>query len=153
MVINLVEQNNSIGIVQTKYFTLNEGFVLESGEILSPVTLAYEAYGTLNADKSNAVLVLHALSGDAHAAGFHEDDKNVGWWDDLIGPGKAFDTNRYFVICSNVIGGCKGSTGPSSINPQTNKPYGLDFPAITIKDMVKAQSCLVNTWGLKNCWL
>jgi homoserine O-acetyltransferase/O-succinyltransferase len=149
MVINEVEYNNSVGIVQTKYFTLSEGLALESGEILSPVTLAYETYGMLNTAKSNAILVLHALSGDAHAAGFHEGDKNPGWWDDTIGRGKAFDTNKYFIICSNVIGGCKGSTGPSSINTKTNKPYGLDFPAITIKDMVNAQSGLVKHLGIE----
>jgi homoserine O-acetyltransferase len=149
MAVNIVDSNRSVGIVQTQYLTLDEGVVLESGEILSPVTLAYETCGTLNIEKSNGILVLHALSGDAHAAGFHAGDKNPGWWDALIGPGKAFDTDRYFVICSNVIGGCKGSTGPSSINPRTDKPYGLDFPAITIGDMVRAQSCLVEYLGIK----
>ena len=149
MTVNTIASSKSIGIVQTQYFTLKEELILESGEVLSPVTLAYETYGMLNTDKSNAILVLHALSGDAHAAGFHEGDKNPGWWDDMIGPGKAFDTNNYFIICSNVVGGCKGSTGPSSINPQTNKPYGLDFPAITIKDMVNAQSNLVKHLGIE----
>ncbi len=149
MTVNTIESSKSIGIVQTQYFTLNEELILESGEKLFPVTLAYETYGALNTTKSNAILVLHALSGDAHAAGFHEGDKNPGWWDDMIGPGKAFDTNKYFIICSNVIGGCKGSTGPSSINPQTNKPYGLDFPAVTIKDMVNAQSGLVKHLGIE----
>jgi homoserine O-acetyltransferase len=149
MAVNIVDSNRSVGIVQTQYLTLDEGVVLESGEILSPVTLAYETCGELNYDRSNGILVLHALSGDAHAAGFHAGDKNPGWWDALIGPGKAFDTDRYFVICSNVIGGCKGSTGPSSINPRTDKPYGLDFPAITIGDMVRAQSCLVEYLGIK----
>jgi homoserine O-acetyltransferase len=149
MTVNVFETNKSVGIVQTKYFNLSEGLVLESGEKLSPVTLAYETYGTHNAAKSNAILVLHALSGDAHAAGFYEGDKNPGWWDAMVGPGKAFDTNKYFIICSNVIGGCKGSTGPSSINPKTNKPYGLDFPAITIKDMVNAQSALVKHLGIE----
>jgi homoserine O-acetyltransferase len=98
--------------------------------------------------KSNALLVCHALSGDAHAAGFHEGDKAAGWWDDMIGPGKAFDTDKYFVICSNVIGGCKGSSGPTSINPQTGKHYGLDFPIVTIKDMVQAQKQLVEHLGI-----
>ena len=101
--------------------------MLESGEKLGPVTLAYETYGTLNEEKSNAVLVLHALSGDAHAAGRSNVDGSVGWWDNFIGPGKGIDTDKYFVICSNVIGGCKGSTGPSSINPNTGKPYGSGF--------------------------
>ncbi len=122
---------------------------LECGKTLGPVTLAYETYGTLNADKSNAILVCHALSGDAHAAGVHEGEDNPGWWEDMIGPGKAFDTNRYFVICSNVIGGCKGSTGPSSINPKTGKPYALDFPMITVADMVNAQRHLIDHLGIE----
>ena len=122
---------------------------LESGEKLGPITLAYETYGDLNPEKSNAVLVLHALSGDAHAAGFHEGDTSPGWWDSLIGPGKGIDTNKYFVVCSNVIGGCKGSTGPSSVNPLTGKPYGLDFPLITIGDMVNAQRHLIDHLGIE----
>lgn len=134
-------------MVKTQYFTFDE-LALESSEKLSPVTLAFETYGELNKEKSNAVLILHALSGDAHAAGIHEDDGRAGWWDEMIGPTRAFDTNKYFVICSNVIGGCKGSTGPSSINPGTNKPYGLDFPMITIKDMVEAQKRLIDHLGI-----
>jgi homoserine O-acetyltransferase len=122
---------------------------LESGRTLGPITLAYETYGKLNRDRSNAVLVTHALSGDAHAAGWHEGDKDPGWWDDMIGPGKAFDTERYFVISSNVIGGCKGSTGPSSINPETRRPYGLGFPLITIGDMVNAQRHLIDHLGIE----
>jgi homoserine O-acetyltransferase len=143
--------NKGIGLVETKYFTFAnppDEFILESGEKLSPVTLAYETYGTLNSDKSNAILILHALSGNAHVAGFHEGDQDPGWWDNMIGSGKAFDTDKYFVICSNVIGGCQGSTGPSSNNPKTNNPYGLDFPLITIKDMVEAQSRLVSSLGI-----
>jgi homoserine O-acetyltransferase len=120
---------------------------LESGEKLGPITLAYETYGQLNKDKSNAVLVLHALSGDAHVAGLG-DDESAGWWDSLIGSGKGIDTNKYFVICSNVVGGCKGSTGPSSINPKTTKPYGLSFPIITIGDMVQAQWRLIEHLGI-----
>ncbi len=134
-------------IVETRYFTFKELATL-SGEKLSPVTLAYETYGTLNSERSNAILVLHAFSGDAHAAGFHEGAEKPGWWDILIGPGKALDTDRYFVICSNVIGGCKGSTGPSSINPETGRPYGLKFPMITIEDMVNAQKHLVDHLGI-----
>ena len=118
--------------------------VLESGEKLGPIKLAYETYGELNKQKSNAVLVLHALSGDAHAAGLAKTDSSPGWWDNLIGPGKGIDTNKYFVICSNVLGGCRGSTGPSSINPNTRHPYGLDFPLITIGDMVNAQRNLID---------
>ena len=140
-----------LGLVETKYFTFAnppDELILESGEKLGPVTLAYETYGTLNSDKSNAILILHALSGNAHVAGFHEGDQDPGWWDNMIGSGKAFDTDKYFVICSNVIGGCQGSTGPSSNNPKTNNPYGLDFPLITIKDMVEAQSRLVRSLGI-----
>jgi homoserine O-acetyltransferase len=121
---------------------------LDSGEKLGPVTLTYENYGTLNAEKSNAILVLHALSGDAQAAGFHKGDATPGWWSNLIGSGKGLDTDKYFVICSNVIGGCKGSTGPSSINPKTRKQYGVDFPIITIGDMVNAQRHLIDHLGI-----
>lgn len=139
-------------IVETKYITLAKPpheLLMESGRTLGPVTLAYETYGTLNCDKSNAILVCHALSGDAHAAGFHPGDKDPGWWDTMIGPGKAFDTDQYFVICANVIGGCKGSTGPSSLDPKTGKPYALDFPVITIGDMVNAQRCLIDLLGIE----
>ena len=130
---------NSVGVVEIQSVTFGGPagqLVLSSGEKLGPVTLAYEAYGKLNEDKTNAVLVEHALSGDAHAAGFHKGEKAPGWWDPMIGPGKAFDTDKYFIVCSNIIGGCQGSTGPSSVNPATGKPYGLDFPIITIADMI-----------------
>jgi len=145
-----METQNSLGITERKYFTFaeNEPMLLDSGEVLGPITLAYETYGKLNADRSNAILICHALSGDAHAAGVDAKGK-VGWWDDCIGPGKAFDTNKYFVICSNVIGGCQGSTGPSSINPKTGKPYALDFPVITIGDMVRAQRHLIDFLGIE----
>ena len=116
---------------------------LESGEKLGPITLAYETFGKLNADKSNAILICHALSGDAHVSG------EGGWWSNLVGPGKGIDTDKYFVICSNVIGGCRGSTGPSSINPKTGKPYGINFPLITIGDMVNAQRHLIDHLGIK----
>lgn len=143
----------SVGIVETRYFTFAippEEFVLSNGSKLGPVTIAYETYGNLNEDKSNAILIFHALSGDAHAAGYNNpDDKKPGWWDMMIGPGKPFDTNKYFVICSNIIGGCKGSTGPSSINPQTGKPYGITFPVITIKDMIIPQKKLLDYLGIK----
>jgi homoserine O-acetyltransferase len=136
-----------VDVVQTKYFHFGlppDELVLESGEKLGPITVAYETYGKLNDQRSNAVLILHALSGDAHAAGFHKGDEKPGWWDDMIGPGRAFDTNRYFIICSNVLGGCKGTTGPSSINPRTEKKYGLDFPIISISDMVNVQKRLID---------
>jgi len=136
-----------IGIVQTKYFTFDE-LILEDGEKLGPVTVAYETYGQLDSNRANAVLILHALSGDSHAAGLHEGDKDPGWWDSMIGPGKAFDTDKYFVICSNVLGGCKGTTGPSSINPKSGKRYALDFPQITIGDMVECQKKLIDHFGI-----
>ena len=141
-------QNNSVGIVETQDFTF-DSLKLESGERFGPITLAYETYGVLNKDKSNAILVVHALSGDAHAAGVHEGQDNTGWWDGFIGPAKAFDTDKYFVICSNILGGCKGSTGPGSINPKTAKPYGLDFPLITINDIVNAQKRLIDHLGIE----
>jgi len=148
----MTNKTESIGSVKQEYLTFaegSEGLKLDSGLSLGPITLSYETYGELNAEKSNAILVEHALSGDAHAAGFHEGDKDPGWWDVLIGPNKALDTNKYFVICPNVIGGCKGSTGPASINPKTNKHYGLDFPVITIADMVRAQKHLIDHLGIK----
>lgn len=141
---------NNVGIVQTKFLEVKEPLTLESGKVLSEYTIAYETYGELNEKKDNALLVLHALTGDAHAAGKHsEDDKKFGWWNDMIGPGKAFDTNKYFVISSNMLGGCSGTTGPCSINPETQKPYGLDFPVITIEDTVKVQKKLIDFLGVK----
>ncbi|HEX2967172.1 MAG TPA: homoserine O-acetyltransferase [Syntrophorhabdaceae bacterium] len=141
------DKNKSIGVVETQYFTFAE-LLLENGGKLGPVTLAYETYGNLNPERSNAILILHALTGDAHAAGFHQGDRHPGWWDNMIGPDKAFDTNKYFVICSNVIGGCQGSTGPSSISPLTKTPYALEFPLITIRDMVNAQVELIAYLGI-----
>ncbi|MFH2138021.1 MAG: homoserine O-acetyltransferase [Candidatus Omnitrophota bacterium] len=143
--------DKSIGIVKPEYFTFAqppEELVLDSGQKLGPITIAYETYGDLNKDKSNAILILHAFSGDAHAAGFHQGEDKPGWWDNLIGPSKAFDTDKYFVICSNVIGGCQGSTGPSLTDPLTGKPYALDFPLITIADMVNAQKKLIDYLGI-----
>ncbi|OHD68963.1 MAG: homoserine O-acetyltransferase [Spirochaetes bacterium RBG_16_49_21] len=144
-----ISGEKSFGLVKTNYFTF-ERFAFRSGRILGPVTLAYETYGTLNNKKNNAILIAHALSGSAHAAGFHtEHDQYPGWWDLYIGPGKPFDTERYFIISSNVIGGCSGSTGPSSINPETGKPFGLDFPMVTIQDMVNAQLQLLQHLGIE----
>lgn len=146
-------KKDSVGIVEKKYFTFAEPpneLELESGETLGPVTLAYETYGQLNATKDNAILITHALSGDSHAAGrYAAEDRKPGWWDFFIGPGKAIDTEKYFVISSNVLGGCQGSTGPGSINPKTGKPYNLEFPVITIGDMVKAQTFLVEHFGIQ----
>jgi homoserine O-acetyltransferase/O-succinyltransferase len=143
----------SVGIVKTEYFTYAEPpneMVLECGRKLGPITLAYETYGELNSDKSNAVMIIHALTGDAHVAGYNdESEKKPGWWDTMVGPGKPFDTNKYFVICSNILAGCKGTTGPSTIDPETGKPYGLNFPIITVKDMVRAQKELVDHLGIE----
>jgi homoserine O-acetyltransferase len=140
-----------VGIVKTEYFTFAQDrpMQLACGKTIGPVTIAYETYGTLNARKDNAVLVLHALSGSAHAAGYHTlDDPYPGWWDIFVGPGKPFDTNKYFIISSNVIGSCVGSTGPASINPETGKPYALSFPMITVGDMVEAQRYLIDYFGI-----
>ena len=141
--------SHSFGIVETQTFTFaaDEPFVLESGATLGPVTVAYETYGALNADRSNALLICHALSGSAHAAGLDAQGQE-GWWDDCIGPGKAFDTDRFFVICSNVLGGCYGTTGPASTNPVTGKPFGLRFPVVTIGDMVRVQLALIDHLGI-----
>ncbi|WP_129670570.1 homoserine O-acetyltransferase [Candidatus Chloroploca sp. Khr17] len=140
---------DGVGLVQRQYFTWTEPLTLESGKMLGPVTLAYETYGQLNAERSNAILLLHALSGDAHAAGFHGSaERKPGWWDMMVGPGRPFDTDRYYIICSNVIGGCMGSTGPSSRDPRTGRPYATRFPVITIGDMVRAQARLIDALGI-----
>ena len=138
--------DQSVGIVTTQYATFDVELQLESGRLLdAPLTLAYETYGTLNAHRSNAILVTHAWTGDAHAAGKNSpDDRKPGWWDDMIGPGKVLDTERYFIICSNVIGSCRGSTGPTSINPRTGRPYNLAFPVVMVRDMVRAQKLLID---------
>ena len=143
-------KQKSIGRVETQKFTIDGELKLSSGKTLSNVDIAYETYGELNAAKTNAILVCHALTGDAHAAGWHAGDVKPGWWEMVIGPGKALDTDKFFIICSNVLGGCKGSTGPSSINPETNKEYALDFPLITIQDMVHAQKKLIDHLGISN---
>src|SRR5512136_2653759 len=123
------------GIVEQKSITLDTDLRLESGRILGPITLVYETYGELNAARSNAVLVAHAWTGNAHLAGkYSEEDQKPGWWDAIVGPGRLLDTNRYFVVCANVIGSCYGSTGPASLNPRTGKRYNLSFPVITVRD-------------------
>lgn len=137
---------DQIGVVETQYLQF-DGLRLESGGYLGPLIVAYETYGKFNDKKNNAVLVLHALSGDAHAAGLDENGR-TGWWDGMIGPGKGIDTNKYFVICSNCLGGCKGTTGPTSINPDTGAAYGRSFPLITIGDMVNVQAMLVEKLGI-----
>jgi homoserine O-acetyltransferase len=141
--------SGSVGIVKTSFAEFDVELPLESGRMLGPLTMAYESYGTLNAARSNAIWVAHAWTGDAHAAGRHtSDDRKPGWWDDMIGPGKVIDTDRYFVICANVIGSCYGSTGPTSVNPRTGKPYNLTFPVLMVRDMVRAQQLLREKLGI-----
>jgi homoserine O-acetyltransferase len=145
--------DDSVGVVETQsatLFTESNRLRLASGQELGPVTVAYETYGTLNEARDNAIFICHALTGDAHAAGLHHtEDRKPGWWDTLIGPGKGIDTNRYFVICANVLGGCQGTTGPGSINPATGKRYCLTFPFITVGDIVSVHSELVRHLGVE----
>jgi len=144
---------NSVGIVQTQRIRLIEPdgpLELDCGKKLGPIDVAYETYGELNEAGDNAIMICHALSGDAHVAGYNSpDDRKPGWWDCMVGPRKGIDTNKYFVICSNFLGGCSGTTGPSSVNPATGKAYGLDFPIITIGDMVRVQKLLLDKLGVK----
>lgn len=146
------EDGISVGLVEKKTFTFARPphqMTLDSGKKLGPITLAYETYGKLDENKNNVIMVFHALSGNSHAAGYYSDrDEKPGWWDSMVGPGKGIDTEKYFVICSNIIGSCYGSTGPSSINPRTGRAYGLDFPLITIADIVKAQKELIDHLGI-----
>jgi len=150
------KDQGSIGIVKTRYvnfFEPPDTLVLTNGHELSPVQVAYETYGDLNTNKDNAILVLHALTGSAHAAGYHcESDEKPGWWDSMIGPGKAFDTDNYFVISPNILGSCYGTTGPGSINPAKGKPYGSAFPLISIRDMVRVQKALVEHLGIQRIY-
>lgn len=142
-------QNGSVGIVTPQKIHFEQQLALECERVLNGFDLMVETYGTLNSDKSNAVLICHALSGSHHAAGYHSaDDKKAGWWDTFIGGGKAIDTNQFFVVCLNNIGSCYGSTGPTTINPETGKPFGADFPLITIKDWVKTQAMLADHLGI-----
>jgi homoserine O-acetyltransferase len=126
----------------------NSPLRMDSGAALAPLTVAYQTYGALNGAKSNALLLCHALTGDQHVANPHPVTGRPGWWETMVGPGKPFDTDRFFVICSNVLGGCMGSTGPASLNPETGEPYGLDFPIVTIADMVRAQALLIDHLGI-----
>ena len=157
----------SVGTVETQFLDLPSPLRLDCGRELHPVRIAYETYGTLAAERDNVILVCHALSGDAHAAGYSpspaaagtrdgfgaedrdaERGRSLGWWDGMIGPGKAFDTERYFVVSTNLLGGCRGTTGPSSRNPATGRPYGADFPVITVADMVRAQRAFLTELGI-----
>jgi homoserine O-acetyltransferase len=159
----------SAGVVHTQYVDLPDPLPLDSGGQLEQVRIAYETYGQLSPARDNVILVCHALSGDAHAAGWSDDPEapsavdgfgadergikprgGLGWWDGMIGPGKAFDTDRYYVVCTNLIGSCRGSTGPSSTNPATGKPYALDFPVVTVGDMVRAERRLLDVLGIES---
>lgn len=141
---------DSVGLVKPQKLAFDTPLALDCGRSLSSYELAYETYGELNADASNAILICHALSGDHHAAGYHsEEDRKAGWWESCIGPGKPIDTNHFFVVSSNNLGGCKGSTGPMSLNPEKNKPYGPDFPIVTVKDWVRSQARLADALGIE----
>lgn len=159
------ERVGSAGVVRTRYVDLPRPLPLDSGLTLAPVRIAYETYGALTPARDNAILVCHALSGDAHAAGWSDDPSapttvdgagagprargGLGWWDGMVGPGKAFDSDRYFVICTNLIGSCRGSTGPSSIDPATGRPYGATFPVVSVGDMVRAQAAFLDELGIE----
>lgn len=144
-----ISDEGEVGFVAYQDFTSREPFLFDSGGSIPELTLRYETYGHLNPAKDNAVLICHALSGDHHCAGVHSaSERKQGWWNFMVGPGKPIDTSRYFVICSNVLGGCQGSTGPGSINPETGRCYNLDFPKLTVRDMVRAQSLLVDDLGI-----
>jgi len=141
---------DSVGLVEPQKLAFDTPLALDCGRNLPGYELVYETYGKLNADASNAILICHALSGDHHAAGYHSmDDRKPGWWESCIGPGKPIDTNHFFVVSPNNLGGCKGSTGPMSINPEKNKPYGPDFPIVTVKDWVRSQARLADALGIE----
>ena len=145
-------EDNSIGIVKPKFVNIEQSLDLDCGKKLDNFSLIYETYGNLNQEKNNAILICHALSGDHHAAGYHSaDDKKPGWWDSCIGPGKPFDTNKFFVVSLNNIGGCMGSTGPNTVDKNTGNEYGPDFPIVTVNDWVKSQKLLADYLGI-NAW-
>ena len=168
MTVTAAPTAGSVGTVETRYLDLPNPVALDCGGKLHPVRVAYETYGVLSPRRYNAILVCHALSGDAHAAGFSkqaatqstrdgfgaedrdgEAGKGLGWWDGMIGPGKAFDTDRFFVISTNLLGGCRGTTGPSSPDPATGRPYGADFPVVTVADMVRTERALLDALGIE----
>lgn len=141
---------DSIGLVTPQTHHFSQPLELACGKTLGEYSLVYETYGTLNSSASNAILICHALSGDQHAAGYNSmDDRKPGWWESAIGPGKPIDTDRFFIVCSNNLGGCKGSTGPTTTNPETNKPYGPDFPIVTVEDWVNSQARLGDVLGIE----
>ncbi len=142
----------SVGVVETRHvrlFTADEPLRMESGATLGPVDVSYETYGRLSPAGDNAVMVCHALTGDAHAAGYHDGARRPGWWDNLIGPGKPLDTDRFFVVCANLLGGCQGTTGPSSVDPATGRAYGLDFPLLAMRDLVEVHRALMRHLGVE----
>jgi homoserine O-acetyltransferase len=140
---------DDVGLVVAQDFVHRQPFTFKSGQVIPEFSLRYETYGKLNATRNNAILICHALSGDHHCAGWHTpNDRKPGWWNNLIGPGKAVDTRRFFVVCANVLGGCQGSTGPASSHPETGQPYALRFPFVTILDMVRAQKLLLDHLGV-----
>ncbi|MBD3675247.1 MAG: homoserine O-acetyltransferase [Planctomycetaceae bacterium] len=142
---------HSVGLVETQFaelFSPPNPLQLRGGTTLGPITVAYQTYGELSPEKDNAIYVCHALTGDMHAAGRMEKRRKSGWWDGFIGPGKTLDTNRYFVICANVLGGCQGTTGPASLNPESGRPYGIEFPFVTVEDIVNVQAELVRHLGI-----
>ncbi|MDX6342515.1 MAG: homoserine O-acetyltransferase/O-succinyltransferase, partial [Trebonia sp.] len=163
-----VGPTSSVGTVETQYLDLPGPVRLDCGRELHPIRVAYETYGTLSPRRDNVILVCHALSGDAHAAGIAKTppaestrdgfgatdrdgtaDKGLGWWDGMIGPGKAFDTDRFYVVATNLLGGCRGTTGPSSTNPATGRPYGAGFPVITVADMVRTERAFLDELGIE----
>ena len=140
---------HSVGLITPQKLTFEQPLKLDCGQTLNAYEIIYETYGELNADKSNAILICHALSGDHHAAGYHSmQDRKPGWWESAIGINKPFDSDKFFIVCANNIGGCKGSTGPNTINPATHKPYGADFPIVTVKDWVQSQARLSDKLGI-----
>ena len=147
--------SQSVGLVEAKSAKFNHLLQLESGGNLTNFELVYETYGALNNSKTNAILICHALSSDHHAAGITSakdkigEEGKLGWWDIMIGPGKPIDTNKFFIVCCNNLAGCSGSTGPSSINPESGKPYGTDFPIVTVKDWVDSQALLADHLDIK----
>ena len=148
----MTDSGGALGLVETQrvvLFTESDPLVLSSGRSLTEVEVAFETYGTLSPERDNVVFICHALTGDAHAAGHHGDPDRRGWWDNIIGPGRPVDTDRYFVVCPNLLGGCQGTTGPSSIDPATGRPYGLRFPAITVRDLVTVHRKLLEHLGVE----
>ncbi len=153
LLVNTRSEPGEVGLIEPHDFVATAPFTFDNGQTLPGFTLRYETYGHLNPARDNAVLICHALSGDHHCAGIHSlNDRKSGWWNNIIGPGKAVDTNKFFVLCANVIGGCQGSTGPSSLDARTSRHYGITFPAVTIRDMVRTQKLLLDSLGIQSLY-